>query len=565
MPVVIPPYFCRMLHQLTINNYAIIDELNIHFDGKFNIITGETGAGKSILMGALGLVLGNRADSAVLFEADQKCIVEASFAVSANETLKQLLTDNELDQEAFLTVRREIAVNGKSRSFINDTPVTLNVLRQFASQLVDLHQQFDSLELGEDDFQRNVIDSIANHKPVLKNYREAFLAYIKANKELQKLKEQQSNSKKELDYYTFLFNELDEAAFEENEIETLEEELRLLANAENIKLVLNTASYTLKESEQPVVQQLKSLLQQLQSLRANHSGIQAIIERLQAAQIELKDIADEVELLNDKISMDAARMQAVTARIDLGNKLLKKHSAISTNELIVIKNDLRQQLQNVLYIDESIASVEKSVREYLQQATTLAATISSNRRSVVKDFELKVLALLRQVGMPNAVLHVSIEKANELSPNGGDTIQFLFDANKSGRFEPLQKVASGGELSRLMLSIKSIVARSMQMPTLIFDEIDTGISGEAARQVGIIMKELAQHHQVIAITHQPQIAARAQAHYFVYKKEKNGRIKTQVRLLNDDERVDTIAHMLSGEHITDSALQTAREMVARKN
>jgi DNA repair protein RecN (Recombination protein N) len=554
-----------MLQQLTINNYAIIDELTIVFDGRFNIITGETGAGKSILMGALGLVLGNRADTSVLFEPDQKCVVEASFIVAENAGLKQLLLDNELDEDAMLIVRREIAVNGKSRSFINDTPVTLNVLRQFASQLVDLHQQFDTLELGEDDFQRNVIDSLANHSSILKTYKETYQTFNKANKELQQLKEQQANSKKEFDYLKFLFDELDEAAFRHNEIEMLEDELKLLANAENIKLVLSAAAYVLKENEQPVVQQLKSLLQKLQSLRADHAGIKTIIDRLQAAQVELKDIADEVESLNDNINIDDARMQEITQRIDLGNKLLKKHNLIHTNELIDIRNNLEQQLEHVLHIDDKIASVEQSVKEHFKKATTLAATISTQRKSGVGDFESKVLALLRQVGMPNALICVNIESAKGLSAHGADTIQFLFDANKSGRFEPLQKVASGGELSRLMLSIKSIVARSMQMPVLIFDEIDTGISGEAARQVGIIMKELAAHHQVIAITHQPQIAARAAAHFFVYKKEKNGRIKTQVRLLNDDERVDTIARMLSGEHITESALQTAREMVDRKN
>ena len=554
-----------MLQQLSIRNYAIIDELEIQFHPNFNIITGETGAGKSILMGALGLVLGNRADSAVLFEADAKCVVEASFAVTGNETVTRMLAENELDEDALLVVRREIAANGKSRSFVNDTPVTLNVLRQFASQLVDLHQQFDNLEVGEDDFQRNVIDSLANHGALIKNYQQNFIQYTKASRALQHLKEQQLNAKKEFDYFSFLCEELEEAGFEADEIETLEEELKLLSNAENIKLVLGNVSFTLKESEQPLVPQLKSLLQQLQSLKASHADLQTIVERMQAAQIELKDIADEVESLNERISMDAARMQEITDRIDLGNRLLKKHNALTTNELIVIKDNLQRQLQQVLNIEESIASEEKAVATFLKNATAEAATITTNRKAVLKEFEEKVVALLKQVGMPNAVLRISVEKSNTLNINGADSIQFLFDANKSGRFEPLQKVASGGELSRLMLSIKSIVARSMQMPTLIFDEIDTGISGEAARQVGVIMKELAQHHQVISITHQPQIAARAAAHYFVYKKEKDGRIKTKVRLLNDEERVDTIARMLSGEHISDSALQTAREMVERKN
>ncbi|MES2646617.1 MAG: DNA repair protein RecN [Bacteroidota bacterium] len=554
-----------MLQQLSIRNYAIIDELEIRFHPQFNIITGETGAGKSILMGALGLVLGNRADSSVLYDAGAKCVVEATFALTGNETIMNLLAENELDEDVLLVVRREIAANGKSRSFINDTPVTLQVLRQFSSKLVDLHQQFDTLEVGEDDFQRNVIDSLANHALLIKSFQQHFSQYSKAAKELQRLKEQQQNAKKEFDYLSFLLEELQEANFEEDEIENLEAELKLLSNAENIKLVLAAVSFTLKESEQPIVAQIKSLVQQLHALRTNHAGLETISERMQAAHIELKDIADEVELLNDRVNMDAARMQQITDRIDLGNRLLKKHSVLATNELIEIKNKLQVQLQQVINIEESIAVNEKSVKEYLNLATGEADIISTNRKAVLKEFESKVALLLKQVGMPNALLRVNFEKQTALNIYGSDIIQFLFDANKSGRFEPLQKVASGGELSRLMLSIKSIVARSMQMPTLIFDEIDTGISGEAARQVGVIMKDLAQHHQLIAITHQPQIAALATAHYFVFKKEQEGRIKTRVRLLNDGERVDTIARMLSGENISESVLATAREMVDRKN
>lgn len=552
-----------MLQKLYIRNYAIIDDLTIAFHPRFNIITGETGAGKSILMGALGLVLGNRADSSVLYEDGLKCFVEATFTMQGEVGIKELLAANELDEEETLTVRREIAANGKSRSFINDTPVTLGTLRQFASALVDLHQQFDTMELGDDGFQREVVDALAGHSDLLKEYRGIYTQYIRSDKELQQLKEQQANASKELDYFRFLFDELDEASFAENEIEDLEAELKLLSNAENIKLVLDGIGYSLNQSEQPIVQQVRSLVQQLQGLKDVHAGITILSERLQATQIELKDIAGELEDINERINVDAERLDTVNNRLNTGYRLFKKHSVTETNALLAIKKDLEQKLQQVLNIGETIATLETQTVAFKKNATSLAAKITANRKAVLPAFEEKIIALLKQVGMPNAVLKVGLTPSAALSAHGANEIQFLFDANRSGRFEPLEKVASGGELSRLMLSIKSIVARSMQMPTLIFDEIDTGISGEAARQAGSIMKDLAQHHQVISITHQPQIAARAEAHYFVYKKEKEGRIKTQVRLLADEERIDTIARMLSGEQITESALQIAKEMVER--
>jgi DNA repair protein RecN (Recombination protein N) len=552
-----------MLQQLSIRNYAIIDELEIRFHPQFNIITGETGAGKSILMGALGLVLGNRADSSVLFNAGEKCVVEAVFELPSQHKIAALLAEHELDEETQFTVRREIAANGKSRSFVNDTPVTLQVLKLFASHLVDLHQQFDTLELGEDDFQKSILDALAGHAGLLKNYQENFSEYSKASRELARLRAQQLNAKKEFDYYSFLFEELEEAAFEENEIENLEEELQLLSNAGHIKEVLSGVSFSLMESEQPVVQQLKTLLQQLQSLKTSHAELQSIADRMQAVQIELKDIAGEVDRLNSRINMDAERLQKISDRIDLGNRLLKKHNVTGTAGLLNVKAVIHQELQNVLHIDEAIHNMEKASAGFYDQSKKDAEKITANRKKAVPGFEEKLALILKQVGMPNALVKIKISPLPDLSMDGADDIQFLFDANKSGRFEPLQKVASGGELSRLMLSIKSIVARSMQMPTLIFDEIDTGISGEAARQVGHIMKELAGHHQVISITHQPQIAARANAHFFVYKKEIGGLIKTRVRLLGDEERVDAIAHMLSGEHISDNTLQTAREMVSR--
>ena len=549
-----------MLQKLFIRNYAIIEAVEIEFSNKLNIITGETGAGKSILVGALGLILGERADSSVLFNATQKCIVEGSFSIRERSDIQKILQQGDLDADEEIVIRREVASTGKSRAFINDTPVTLSQLKQFTSLLVDLHQQFDTLELGNSDFQREVIDALAAHKTVLKQYQEAYTQYSSTQKALAAAKDQQASANKELDYYTFLYTELEEAQWKENELETLDAELKLLGNAENIKSVLDKIGYQLNEGEQPLVQQLKGISNQLQSLHDFHAAIPGLVQRLQSAQIELRDITDEIEHINNGIRFDEERIQVVSDRLALGYKLLKKHAVQTTNELLVIQNNLQQQLDKVLNLDTEISQLEKKAATQLQQAQQLAQTLTVNRQKQVAPFEKKTDKLLTQVGMPNARIKITINPA-ALNITGGDAIEFLFDANKSNRFEPLKKVASGGELSRLMLCIKSLVAASVQLPTLIFDEIDTGISGEAARQVGIIMKDLGQSHQVIAITHQPQIAAKADAHFFVYKKEKDEKINTRIKLLSAEERVDTIAQMLSGEKPTASALENAREMM----
>jgi DNA repair protein RecN (Recombination protein N) len=387
-----------------------------------------------------------------------------------------------------------------------------------------------------------------------------FTNYSKTKKELQELLLQQAAANTSFDYNKFLFDELEEASFKENELEGLDAELKLLSNAENIKQQLGAIYFELKESEQPIVQQLKSLNNRLHALEQYHASIEGLNKRLLSTQIELKDIADELEQINDNVQYSAERIQEVNDRISVGYKLMKKHGVNATNELLAIKESLQQKLNDVLNISEAIAQKEKLTQQLLQQAEQLAKTISTNRNKTIKPFIEKVNGLLKQVGMPNAQIKIELT-AVELNHFGADTIEFLFDANKSNRFEPLRKVASGGELSRLMLCIKSLVAQKLQLPTLIFDEIDTGISGEAAKQVGNIMKELSKGHQLISITHQPQIAAKANAHYFVYKAIKGDKIITSVKLLNNDERITAIAQMLSGEKPTAAALQNAREMV----
>ncbi|HEY6899387.1 MAG TPA: DNA repair protein RecN, partial [Puia sp.] len=527
---------------------------------RMNVITGETGAGKSILMGALSLILGDRADTAVLLEREKKCVVEGTFAMSGNKEVGRFFTVHELDVEESVVIRREIAPTGKSRAFVNDTPVNLEQLRKLSSLLVDLHRQFDTLELGESDFQREVLDALAGQAAAVEDYRAGYRGWQSAVRELATLQEQKAQFNKELDYNKFLFDELNEASLRENELEELDQELKLLNNSEGIKTALSKVYYDLKEGEQPLVQQLKSLLHSLQTYAGFHPELKGIAERMSSAQIELQDIAGEVERINDEVGYDPRRIEEINERLSSGYKLLKKHGVQTTADLLSILRQLEVKLKDSLQVDESIAAGEKEVNRLLQEVKKKAAALSKGRQAQVEPLEQQVNKLLKQVGMPNARLKVQV-KAGELNSFGMDEIEFLFDANKSNRFEPIRKVASGGELSRLMLCIKSLVAESIDLATLIFDEIDTGISGEAAKQVGIILKGLAKKRQVICITHQPQIAGKGDAHYFVYKQVKKDSIKTNIRLLNQEERITAIAQMLSGEKPTAAALENAKEMI----
>ena len=550
-----------MLSRLSIKNYAIIDSLEIEFSSRLNIITGETGAGKSIIAGALGLILGQRADTGVLLNKEAKCVVEGCFkGEQSNEHIHSFLKENELDVLDDLMVRREISANGKSRAFINDTPVNLSQLNQLSNLLVDLHQQFDTLELGQADFQREVLDALAANGSLLKKYAEVYDASEQYRKEWLKLKEQKGLFEKEFDYQQFQFNELEEAAFTENELENLDQELKMMSNAEEIKNVLTKTYFTLEESEEPVVGQLKGIINQLQGYSGLIPELPALLERLQSAYIELQDISEETDRLNNHIQSDPFLIEKANERLSIGYKLLKKHGVKTTAELLQIKNELQLKLQAVLNIDDAINTAEANYKQKVKEAEDLASKISQGRKQQVKPTEQQVNKMLAQVGMPNALLKIQITKT-ELNRYGFDEVEFLFDANKSNQFQPVGKIASGGELSRLMLCIKSLVARSMDLPTMIFDEIDTGISGEAAKQVGIIMKDISSSRQVICITHQPQIAGKADAHYLVFKSLSGNMVKTGMRMLNKDERIVAIAKMLSGEKPTAAALENAREMM----
>lgn len=554
-----------MLTRLSIQNYAIIDALEIDFSSQLNVITGETGAGKSIIVGALGLILGQRADSSALVNKEKKCVIEGVFSAAGKKSIQHFLRDNDPDNyredgEDEVVVRREIGSNGKSRAFINDTPVNLSQLNELSSLLVDLHQQFDTMEIGESDFQREVLDALAGHPSLLEEYQLAFRQWQRLKKETESLKQQQLQFNKEADYNRFQFTELEEAAFAEDELENIDAEIKMLTNSEGIKQALSKAYFELNDSETPMVQQLKILVNQLQPYASFHPDLSTVIQRLQSAQIEIQDIADDVDRISHHINYDPEKIEQLTERLSMGYKLQKKHGVNTTAGLLEIKKQLEEKLQAVLNIEETILQKDKELTVLEKSATQTAKKISDNRRKQIKPLEEKVNKLLAQVGMPNARLKVDIN-STVLADAGMDAIEFLFDANKSGQFQPVRKVASGGELSRLMLCIKSLVAQSIDLPTMIFDEIDTGISGEAARQVGIILKELAAKRQVICITHQPQIAGKADAHYFVYKEIVKNTVKTNIRQLTTEERITAIAKMLSGEKPTAAAMENAREMV----
>lgn len=553
-----------MLKKLHIKNYAIIEDIELDFSGGFTIITGETGAGKSILMGALGLILGDRADSSALLHAEKKSFIEGFFSVKKLPAAIVYLQENDLSGDSDeLILRREISPQGKSRAFINDSPVSLQQLKTVANLLVDLHRQFDSLELGNTGFQRNVLDALAGNETLLNTYKQQFFAWQKVLKNLHTLRLQKEQAAKELDYHQYLFVELQAQSFVENELENLENELLLLNESEGIKTLLANASSQFDMDEKGLLAEFRKLIQSFRPYADLEKNIAEILKRLETVQIELKDISSEIEHINDTIQYDPARIEWINDRLSEGYKLFKKHGVQSTNELLALQQELNEKCQAVFSLDEKMLTLEKEEQILFLKAEKQANEISVLRKKQIKPFEEQVLNLLSRVGMANAKIKVE-QAITPLQESGIDAIEFLFDANKSGKFESIKKVASGGELSRLMLCIKSLVAAKMELPTMIFDEIDTGISGEAARQAGKIMKQLAVQKQVIAITHQPQIAGQADHHYFIFKEEKNNHINTQARLLSDEERIEVIAKMLSGEKPSAAARENAREMVKSK-
>lgn len=551
-----------MLARLLIKNYALIDNLDISFDKGLNMITGETGAGKSILMGALGLILGNRAEGKSFFDESKKCVIEGYFDIE-NYDLSTFFEENDLDYEKETIIRREITVDGKSRAFVNDSPVNLTVLRSLGERLIDIHSQHATLQINTEEFQLFVLDSISNNESHLESFRNSLKQLRKIDKQLKELKEELSAANAELDYNQFLFDELEKVDVKEGEVKLLEDEQQQLENAEDIKRNLSSANYILQDGEQNVISLLKESVQQVQSASRYLSNAESLAERLQSSYIEIKDVANEIADQEGSLNVDERRLDEVNSRLSDIYNLLKKHRVASEDELIVLKNELENKLQKALNQDEIIEKLEKERKDSEENVLQLAAIISTNRSAVVKQVETEVRQVLSHVGMPNGQMKVELKPLDiaKVTNRGLDAVQFMFSANKGQGLQPIHKVASGGELSRVMLAIKSLVAKSSSLPTIIFDEIDTGISGEVALRVGEVMDDLSQNMQVIAISHLPQIASKGHSHFKVFKLDRGDKTQSNIQLLSNEERVLEIAQMLSGANPGDAAMQHAKELL----
>ena len=550
-----------MLTKLEIQNYILIDHLSIDLSNQLSVITGETGAGKSIIMGALGLILGDRADSSVCRDASKKCFIEGIFKLSDAKIHQSFFEENEIEFNDELIIRREINAQGKSRAFINDTPVTLTILKDLTSKLVDLHQQFDTMALGDTDFQRTVIDALAATQKELSDYQASYTNWKENEKKLQSLITQKEDFEKTESYKQHLHEELAGLQLQENELENLDQELKFLENAVGIKSQLAASIQILDHSDNPIVQQLKQMGHNLESIVKWQPEFASLVARLKAAQIEIADIASDLSTWQDKIDFDDKKIASIQERLSLGYNLLKKHKVQTTAELLSIAAQLEKDLTEVLNLNDQIAELTTLVKKLEKEVITAAAGLSSKREKQITPLTNNVNKLLHQVGMPNAKIKVTIDEvAYHLF--GKDKVDILFDANNTQKFEPIKKVASGGELSRLMLCIKSLVAKSIDLPTMIFDEIDTGISGEPAKQVGLLLQNLGQARQVLCITHQPQIAAKGNAHLYVYKEQKGSTTHTYLKTLDAKERVQHIATMIGGDPPSKSALDNAKELLA---
>ena len=550
-----------MLQKLSIRNYALIDSVDLELDKGLNIITGETGAGKSIMLGALSLILGQRAETKYFFNQEKKCIIEGLFLLQ-DENLKSLFEEYDVDYHKESILRREISTDGKSRAFINDTPVTLAVMKQIGEKLIDIHSQHATLEISDPGFQLSVVDALAGHTQLLSNYREQYKQYKKAQQHLLALQSAAAEARNKQDYEEFLFNELESAALKAGEQEQMEAELQLLNNAESIKRSLANSYDMLSEQETAVLPILKEVVSQFQSIEKFDPEYSSLAERLRSCLIEIKDIAQETSALQEGIVFNPSRIEDINARLDVIYNLQQKHRVNSIDELLAVQEQLSSSLSQLLSNDEEIAKLHKEISQTQLELEAMADQLSANRSKSIVAIESNVAEVLTKVGMPNARIKLT-HTIQELNKDGKDTINLLFSANLGQTPAPVGKVASGGELSRLMLAIKSIMAKHTALPTLIFDEIDTGISGETALRVGTVIGELEQNMQVVCITHLPQIAAKGDAHYFVYKNEQGERTTTGIKRLQPQERIQAIAEMLSGKDPGESALKNAQELLGQ--
>ena len=550
-----------MLTHLSINNYALIDVLEIDFTKGLSIITGETGAGKSILLGALGLVLGNRADLSSLKDNSKKCVIEAKLQI-ANYNLASFFEKVDLDYESETIIRREILPSGKSRAFVNDTPVTLSILNELKVQLIDVHSQHQTLQLSDNSFQFSIVDALAKNKEKVASYKKGYALLQKLQKELLQLQEKQKEANQQYDYNLHLFNELEEANITIDEQAELEEKLEKLNNVEDIKLNLAEAlSISINEEIG-----LQSLLHALQNKLTNISSFskeyQELSERISSVKIEFDDIIDELESANDNVDFNPNEAEQINDRLQLLYNLQKKHYVNSNEALLVVFKELSQKVATVESADEVINQKQNEINIVAKKLDDLAAQISKTRTTAIPKLTKKLENILADLGMKNARFSINITLKDTYFSNGKDELSFLFSANKGGNFGELKKVASGGELSRIMLSVKAILSENIQLPTIIFDEIDTGVSGEVSNKIAHIMQQMSENMQVIAITHLPQIASKGKQHYKVFKEDKNGITSTNLKQLNQEQRITEIAEMLSGKDISTSALTHAKELLS---
>lgn len=549
-----------MLRSLGIKNYAIIKELDLEFKKGLNIITGETGAGKSIIIGALNLILGKRADKKVLFIPDQKCIVEGVIDIGDYE-LKSFFNENDLDYDDELIIRREISTAGKSRAFINDTPVNLTTLSELGNAIIDLHQQFATLEIHRPAFQIKVVDQIAENKTTLDKYRAEYKNYKKEADELDRITNADHNSKKEADYLKFQLDELLKANLQVGEKEKLQHDLGKLTHAEDIQRVCNESSLIIDQGEGNLIDKLRSIYRSVSALQKANKEYEAIAQRVEATITELEDISSTLSDSSSNVIYNPEQIIELQDRLDLINSLESKHNAPNETGLLELQTDLENRLSGIEDIDARIEELKISIEKRKAKLQTLANKLTSSRKKAAPKVKKHVDKLLNELSMPHASLSVELEVAEKFSSTGKDQIKFMFSSNKGAKPQLLKDIASGGELARLNLSIKSLIADKMKLPSLVFDEIDTGISGAVALKMGDVLSDLSKNHQIISITHSPQVASKADEHLFVYKVIEGKTTVTKVKSLESEERVEELAKMLSGDPPSKSAISNAEELI----
>ena len=551
-----------MLQSLAIKNFALIEDIKIHFSKGLTIITGETGSGKSILLDALALVLGRRADLSALRNPEEKCVVEAEFAIASYD-LANFFQQEELDYEPLTIIRREILPSGKSRAFVNDSPVTLDVLSSLGKTLIDIHSQHDTQQLSEEDFQFFLIDSLAENTSLLEEYQAALKVYKGESKKLQELKTFQENTQKEHDYNTFVLSELQEIELEEGMQEELEDFYNQASNSETIRDNLTEAANLLAEEEEGIMTQMRDLSSLFSTLSSYSPQYSELYERIDAAYIELDDLSREVYDLAENVEFDPKKLARAQKKLQKLYDLQKKHKVNTVSELILIKEALEEKVSQMENIEGDIEIAQKEVEKAFQTLSTLAQKLHKVREKVIPTLTKSLQDSLKDLGMPNAQFQISLTPTEHYQAKGNDSLSFLFSANKGGNFGLLKKTASGGELSRIMLTIKHILATKIALPTIIFDEIDTGVSGEIAHKMGEIMKQMSQSRQVFAISHLPQVASKGDVHIKISKTDIAGRTTTQFQELSPEERIEEIAQMLGGKDITESAREHAKQLLSK--